>query len=92
MPIIYLSPSTQEFNHYVTGGTEEGWMNLLADAMDPILTASGIQFVRNTPDMTACTWPFTPTPQAGPRPDRIEGLSLSTIPAAPRACERPNCW
>ena len=55
MPIIYLSPSTQEFNHYVTGGTEEGWMNLLADAMEPILTASGIQFVRNTPDMTAAS-------------------------------------
>ena len=55
MPIIYLSPSTQEFNHYVTDGTEEGWMNLLADAMEPILTASGIQFVRNTPDMTAAS-------------------------------------
>lgn len=55
MPIIYLSPSTQEFNHYVTGGTEEGWMNLLADAMEPILTASGIQYSRNTPDMTAAS-------------------------------------
>lgn len=30
-------------------------MNRLADAMEPILTASGIQFVRNTPDMTAAS-------------------------------------
>lgn len=53
MPIIYLSPSTQENNMYVTGGSEEEWMNRLADAMEPYLTASGIQYVRNTPDMTA---------------------------------------
>lgn len=53
MPIIYLSPSTQENNLYVTGGSEEEWMNRLADAMIPYLDASGIQYVRNTPDMTA---------------------------------------
>ena len=33
MPIIYLSPSTQDWNMYVTGsGSEEYNMNLLADA------------------------------------------------------------
>lgn len=53
MPIIYLSPSTQENNFYVSGGTEEEWMNRLADAMVPYLDASGIQYVRNTPEMTA---------------------------------------
>jgi N-acetylmuramoyl-L-alanine amidase len=53
MPIIYLSPSTQENNLYVTGGSEEEWMNRLADAMIPYLESSGIQYVRNTPDMTA---------------------------------------
>lgn len=53
MPTIYLSPSTQENNFYVTGGTEEQWMNRLADEMEPFLTASGIQYVRNTPEMTA---------------------------------------
>ncbi len=53
MPIIYLSPSTQENNLYVTGGSEEEWMNQLADAMVPYLDASGIRYVRNTPDMTA---------------------------------------
>ncbi len=55
MPVIYLSPSTQEFNEYITGGSEEYWMNLLADAMEPILTSSGIRYIRNTPDMTAAS-------------------------------------
>ena len=55
MPNIYLSPSTQENNFYVTGGTEEEWMNRLADALEPYLTASGIRFSRNTPQMTAAS-------------------------------------
>lgn len=55
MPTIYLSPSTQEFNPYSGGGNEEFYMNLIADAMEPYLTASGIQFVRNTPQMTAAS-------------------------------------
>ena len=53
MPSIYLSPSTQESNEYVTGGSEEYHMNLVADAMEPYLRASGIHFTRNTPQMTA---------------------------------------
>lgn len=55
MPIIYLSPSTQEGNLYVNGGSEEEWMNRLADAMVPYLDSSGIRYVRNTPDMTAAS-------------------------------------
>ncbi len=55
MPTIYLSPSTQESNYYVNGGTEEEWMNRLADALVPYLVASGIQYVRNTPQMTAAS-------------------------------------
>lgn len=55
MPTIYLSPSTQEFNPYVDGGNEEEYMNLIADAMIPYLEASGINYVRNTPDMTAAS-------------------------------------
>lgn len=55
MPIIYLSPSTQENNLYVNGGTEEEWMNRLADAMVPYLVSSGIQYDRNTPQMTAAS-------------------------------------
>lgn len=53
MPIIYLSPSTQEANAYVSGGTEEYWMNKLADELVPWLRSSGIRYVRNTPEMTA---------------------------------------
>ena len=53
MPKIYLSPSTQENNKYVTGGSEEYYMNLLADELEPYLLANGINFTRNTPDMTA---------------------------------------
>ena len=55
MPVIYLSPSTQEYNPYNGGGSEEEYMNLVADAMEPYLTASGIRYVRNTPDMTAAS-------------------------------------
>lgn len=53
MPTIYLSPSTQQSNLYVNGGSEEYYMNLIADAMEPYLRSSGIQYVRNSPDMTA---------------------------------------
>ena len=54
MPTLFLSPSTQEKNQYVTGsGSEEYWMNRLADAMVPYLESCGIRYTRNTPDMTA---------------------------------------
>ncbi len=55
IPTVYLSPSTQEFNPYINGGNEEQYMNLVADAMIPYLNASGINYVRNTPDMTAAS-------------------------------------
>ena len=47
MPKIYLSPSVQEYNKYLNGGDEEYYMNLIADAMEPYLEASGIDFDRN---------------------------------------------
>jgi len=52
MPLLYLSPSTQEWNPYVIEGNEEYYMNLIADAMEPLLYSSGIQFTRNDPEMT----------------------------------------
>ena len=56
MPRIYLSPSTQESNPYITGsGSEEYNMNLLADELVPYLNANAIAYVRNTPDMTAAS-------------------------------------
>ena len=48
MPRVYLSPSLQEFNPFINGGSEEEIMNLIADAMEPYLEASGIEFVRNS--------------------------------------------
>lgn len=53
MPFLYLSPSTQEFNPYITTGNEEYWMNLIADDMEPYLRANGINFRRNDPDTSA---------------------------------------
>ncbi len=56
MPIIYLSPSTQEWNPYITGsGSEEYNMNLLADHMIPYLNSNAIAYRRNTPDTTAAS-------------------------------------
>jgi len=56
MPIIFLSPSTQEWNPYITGsGSEEYNMNLLADHMIPYLNSNAIAYRRNTPDMTAAS-------------------------------------
>lgn len=52
MPKIFLSPSLQEWNPYVDGGNEEYYMNLIADAMEPYLRASNIQFDRNSPQQT----------------------------------------
>lgn len=49
MPRVFLSPSTQEWNKYVTGGNEEQYMNMLADLMEPYMLASGITFTRNDP-------------------------------------------
>lgn len=53
MPRVYLSPSTQEGNYYVTGGTEEQSMNLLCDQVIPYLEASGIAYTRNDPNQSA---------------------------------------
>ena len=53
MPFLFLSPSTQEFNPYITEGNEELWMNRLADQMEPYLHASGVNTVRNDPEAGA---------------------------------------
>ena len=52
MPSVFLSPSLQEWNPYVNGGNEEYYMNLVADAIEPYLKASGISYGRNTPSQT----------------------------------------
>lgn len=55
MPFLFLSPSTQDFNPYVTSGNEQYWMNALADLMTPILHASGVNVTRNDPTANAAT-------------------------------------
>lgn len=53
MPELFLSPSTQEYNlYYDESGSEEYYMNRIADAMEPYLIASGISFTRNDPNGT----------------------------------------
>ena len=53
MPFLFLSPSTQEYNPYITTGNEEFWMNELADRMTPYLHASGVNVTRNDPEGSA---------------------------------------
>mgnify|MGYP006991603694 CR=1 FL=1 len=55
MPKIFLSPSTQDYNSYVNGGNEALYANLIADAMEPYLRASGIDFTRNDPNGNVST-------------------------------------
>ncbi|MDR1805414.1 MAG: N-acetylmuramoyl-L-alanine amidase [Clostridium sp.] len=50
MPSVFLSPSTQSYNEYITGGTEKEHMQRLADAMEPFLDLAGIAYARNDPD------------------------------------------
>ena len=44
---VFLSPSTQEFNKYFSGGSEEFYMNLLADVVEEKLINNGIDVIRN---------------------------------------------
>ncbi len=53
MPNVFLSPSTQEWNPYVNGGSEEFYMNQIADRMEPYLRSSGISYTRNDPNRNA---------------------------------------
>ena len=55
MPTIYLSPSTQEFNQYFSGGNEEIYMNLLGDIVQNELERNGIDVVRNNRDEPLAT-------------------------------------
>lgn len=52
MPRVFLSPSVQEFNPFINGGTEEEYMNKIVDAMIPYLEASGIEYGRNNPNLS----------------------------------------
>lgn len=47
MPNIFLSPSLQPANLYVSGGNEAQYMGYLADALEPYLTINGINYTRS---------------------------------------------
>jgi len=83
MPSVFLSPSTQEYNLYVNGGTEEYYCNLIADAMVPYLRASGITFSRNNPggtvsnsiaDSNAGNFDFHLAIHSNAAPERLAGM------------------
>lgn len=48
MPSVYLNPSNEQ-NEFIIGGTEEYYMNKIADAMVPYLQGSGIEVTRSNP-------------------------------------------
>lgn len=52
MPTIYLSPSLRDSIPFMIGGTEESYMNQIADDMIPHLRASNIGFTRSDPGNT----------------------------------------
>lgn len=52
MPRIYLSPSLQSGNMTLLGVSEQTLMNFIADAMEPLLRQSNIDFTRNRIGMT----------------------------------------
>ena len=47
---VYLSPSMQKDNHYVIGGTEEYYMNLIADVTSRCLKRHKVLVYRNNPN------------------------------------------
>lgn len=49
MSSVFVSPSVQEFNPFAGGGSEEYYMNLIADDLVPMLIAKGISVERNNP-------------------------------------------
>jgi len=48
MPKVYLNPSNER-NEFIIGGSEEYYMNKIADAMIPYLRGSGIEVTRSEP-------------------------------------------
>ena len=107
MPTIYLSPSIQPYNKYLTEGDEQYWMNRIADDMVPMLEQNGIKVVRNTPNtslgqanrtpgITICIWRCTRTPGRqiwrGSCAGRMCTIIRTALPASARRSLLPmNC-
>ena len=50
MSSVFISPSVQEYNRFAGGGSEEYYMNLIADELVPLLIEKGISVERNNPN------------------------------------------
>lgn len=91
MPNVFLSPSTQEWNPYVNGGSEEFYMNQIADRMEPYLRSSGISYTRTAmqperlqiPTLAAmtCILPYTAMLHPKAYPESCVGLIFTMPPA-----------
>lgn len=91
MPAIYLSPSTQEYNNFVTGGgSEEFYMNQIADAMIPYLQASGISVTRNDPNLTVAN--SIAQSNAGNYDLHLAIHSNASPPSMPGVFQGPNVY
>lgn len=89
-PSVFLSPSVQDFNLYVTEGNEEYWMNQIADAMIPYLQASGIRFGRNNPNETLSQ--AIAASNAGGYDFHLAIHSNASPPSTPGAFRGPNIY
>lgn len=104
MPFLFLSPSTQYFNPYITTGDERYWMNALADEMTPYLHASGITVTRNDPDGSAravhsrfqrvpgriSIWRCTRTPRPQALSGRLRGVDIYYYPTSEAGLRMAN--
>lgn len=91
MPSVFLSPSTQEYNPYITGGgNEEYYMNRIADAMIPYLNATGISYGRNDPTGNVST--SIAKSNAGDFDVHLAIHSNASPPQTPGAYRGPNVY
>lgn len=89
-PSVFLSPSVQEFNPFITGENEEYWMNRIADAMIPYLQASNIRFGRNDPNGTLSQ--AIAASNAGGYAFHLALHSNASPPNMPGAYQGPNVY
>lgn len=85
MPTVYLDPSTDENNEFAGGGTEEEYMNLIADALVPYLGDLGILTARNDPGdsqtqsidrSNAGNYDLHLSLRALPKPEEVRGINV----------------
>ena len=98
MPNVFLSPSTQEWNPYVNGGSEEFYMNQIADRMEPYCVPAAFPTPETTqtamqperlqiPTLAAmtCILPYTAMLHRKTYPESCVGLIFTMPPAVASA-------